>query len=341
MTDPRASLSAIPAAPAPARPQLLVVVDTEEEFDWSRPLARENVGTRSVRAQAAAHALYDRHGVVPTYVVGYPVAADPEAAAFFAALRDAGKAEIGAHLHSWVTPPHDEAVDIRNSYQCNLPPVLERAKIARLTDRLTAAFGARPTVFKAGRNGFGPGTARALAGLGYGVDCSLLPYTDLSADGGPDFRGLPDQPFWLDAPGGLLEVPMTIGFIGALASAGPRVQRLFDHRGARAVRLPGLLARGGLVARSRLTPESVSAKEQCRLLEALAERGRRVFSLVYHSPSLAPGHTPYVRSEEDLAAFLGRLDAVLDFFVRRLGGEFTTLTRLRGRYDESAGRRAA
>ena len=55
-------------------PELLIVVDTEEEFDWTRPFSRDAVATRSIPAQARAHAIYDRLGIVPTYVVDYPVA---------------------------------------------------------------------------------------------------------------------------------------------------------------------------------------------------------------------------------------------------------------------------
>ena len=322
-------------------PELLIVVDTEEEFDWSADFSRAATATRSIPAQARAHEIYDRLGIVPTYVVDYPVACDAEAAQFLRALKDRGQAEIGAHLHPWVTPPHLEAVNRRNSYQCNLPPELERAKIEALTAAIEAAFGERPTIFKAGRHGFGPSTARALAELGYRVDCSQLPHTDLSADGGPDFRGVPGEPYWLDAARGLLEVPLTIGFFGAAAAAGPRLGRLFDSPAAARLRLPGLLARSGLVARSRLTPEGVPAGEQCRLIEALARRGQRIFSLVYHSPSLAPGHTPYVRDEAELAAFLATLEEVLLFFRDRLGGRFTTLSAVRSGFETQGAQRGA
>jgi len=191
-----------------------------------------------------------------------------------------------------------------------------------------AAFDERPTVFKAGRYGFGPHTARVLTELGYRVDCSRLPHTDLTADDGPNFRGTPTDPYWLDHPGGLLEVPLSIGFFGAAAAIGPRLDWLFDSPAAARLRLPGMLARSGLVARSRLTPEGVPEAEQCRLIEAMVARGHRTFSLTYHSPSLEPGHTPYVRDQADLDAFLASLQTVLAFFRDRIGGRFTTLGRL-------------
>jgi hypothetical protein len=308
--------------------QLAVVVDTEEEFDWTRPFSRGSTATRSIPAQARAHEIYDRTGVVPTYVVDYPVATDPAATEFLGRLRREGRAEIGAHLHPWVTPPHEEAVTTFNSYHCNLPPALERAKIEWLTVTIEGAFGNRPKVFKAGRYGFGPNTRRAIAQLGYEVDCSYVPHVSFAGDGGPSFLGTPDQPFWLDRESGLLEVPLTSGFCGRLASAGPAVAPLFDSALAERLRLPGILARLGL-ERSRLTPEGVSAAEQCRLLAAMARGGRRFFTLTYHSPSLQPGHTPYVRDEAELKRFLATIGEVLRYVRDELGGQFTTLTRHR------------
>jgi hypothetical protein len=311
--------------------ELLIVVDTEEEFDWTRPFSRASTATSSIPAQARAHEIYDRFGIVPTYVVDYPVATDPSAAYFLRALKEAGKAEIGAHLHPWVTPPHVEEVTTRNSYHCNLPAGLERAKLVTLTDAIAAAFGERPTIFKAGRYGYGPNTGRVLADLGYQVDCSMVPHTDFSGDGGPDFRGVPDRPHWLD--NGLLEVPLSVGFLGAAPALGEKVAWLFDHRAAGRLHVPGMLARSGLVARSRLSPEGVPADEQCGLIEAMAARGHRLFSLCYHSPSLAPGHTPYVRDEADLARFLAAIDQVLTFFRDEMDGRFTTLSRVRRDFD--------
>ena len=311
--------------------ELLVVIDTEEEFDWSRPFSRANVSTRSIPAQAKAQTIFDRLGIVPTYVIDYPVATDPAAAAFFRELREEGRAEIGAHLHPWVNPPHREEVNLQNSYHCNLPPALERAKIEALTEAVEQGVGARPTVFKAGRYGFGANAARTLRALGYKVDCSLLPYSDLRGDGGPDFRRAPDQPFWLDAPGGLLEVPVTAGFFGAAPALGRALPAIFDHKLAASMRLPGLLSRTGIVTRSRLTPEGVSADEQCRLAKSLVRQGKKVLSLVYHSPSLEPGHTPYVRSAHDLARFLETLERVLLFCRDELGCAFTGMSELHAR----------
>ena len=310
-------------------PQLAIVVDTEEEFNWGQPFDRNARATTSIPAQALAHRVYDEFGVVPTYVVDYPVATDPVAVEYLGTLRSSGKAEIGAHLHPWVCPPDDEEVTTRHSYQCNLPPALERAKMVMLTEAIARSFGHRPRVYKAGRYGFGPNTQQVLIELGYEIDTSYVPHVSFAADGGPCYYNTPDQPFWLNEAAQLLEVPLTSGFIGGLSPIGRRIAPFFDDAKARRMHFPGMLAKSGLLARSRLTPEGVSATEQCRLLRTMAAHGREVFVLTYHSPSLGVGHTPYVQTQTDLADFVTRIEAVLRFFRDELGGQFTTLTALR------------
>jgi hypothetical protein len=79
-----------------------------------------------------------------------------------------------------------------------------------------------------------------------------------------------------------------------------------------------------LVERIILTPEGISFEEQRRLTRALLRQGHRVFSFAYHSPSLAPGNTPYVRTEADLGAFLKRIEQYLNFFFEEVGGRAAT-----------------
>ena len=42
--------------------------------------------------------------------------------------------------------------------------------------------------------------------------------------------------------------------------------------------------------------------------------------MTYHSPSLEPGNTPYVRTAEELATFLRWLDEFYAFFTHEIGG---------------------
>ena len=321
-----------PARLPPGHPPVLaVVVDTEEEFDWSRPFSRGATATATIGAQRLAHArVFERLSIVPTYVVDWPVATTASAIAPLKALMDEGRCEIGTHLHPWVSPPHVEDVNTHNSYTGNLPAQLEFDKLERLTLAIEENFGRRPTMFKAGRYGLGPHTAAALVRLGYQIDASIVPHTSFRADSGPDFTGFDNQPFWFGpraAP--LLELPVTAAFCGWLAGLGPRLHSALSAPMARALRLGGIAARSRALERIRLTPEGCDAAEMIRLARSLVRAGQQVFTLTYHSPSLAPGHTPYVRSAAELERFLGDLVTVCNFFRDELGSVFMSCSTIR------------
>jgi hypothetical protein len=65
------------------------------------------------------------------------------------------------------------------------------------------------------------------------------------------------------------------------------------------------------------------------ITRALMRDGLRVFSLTFHSPSVEPGHTPYVRTEADLAVFLSCIERYFEFFFGELGGSASTPERFR------------
>ena len=90
-----------------------------------------------------------------------------------------------------------------------------------------------------------------------------------------------------------------------------------------------LASRSRLLERLRLTPEGYTLAEMMRLTRALLRRGQRTFVLSFHSPSIEPGHTPYVRDAADLEAFLDRLRRYLIRFRDQLHGRFVTPHELR------------
>ncbi len=125
-------------------PVLLVVVDAEEEFDWSGPFTRDHHSVRSMAAQGPMHRIFEKYGIRPTYVVDYPVASQRDG---LEPLRDLLKDDaclIGTQLHPWVNPPFDEEISERNSFPGNLPPDLERAKLAVLTRAIEDGLGTDP-----------------------------------------------------------------------------------------------------------------------------------------------------------------------------------------------------
>jgi len=310
-------------------PQLLVIVDTEEEFDWHAPFDRTLTGVKSIRWQSLLREIYRGFGVRPTYVVDYPVASQPEGYEPLRELQDSGECLIGAHLQPWVNIPHEEELNAFNSYPGNLPAALERRKLEHLTESITRNFGKAPVVYKAGRYGLGPSTFTTLNELGYKVDLSPVPYHDMRETHGPDFSNIRPSPYWIGKTGELLTIPLSRDFYGPLAPFGPAMDRFLDRKVPRTMLMRGLLSRLRLLERSTLTPEGVSVEEYTRLVESMIRRGHRIFSLTYHSPSLEPGHTPYVRTRTDLGRFIKGIETFLDIFMNRFGGRPTDPLSLR------------
>ena len=313
--------------PAEHAPVLLVVVDTEEEFDWNAPFDRANTGVTHMQRIGEFQSLCDSLGVRPVYVIDQPIATQPEAYEPLRAIHTSGRCEIGAHLHPWVSPPFEEEVNARNSYPGNLPRALERAKLESLVAAIEKNVGVRPVSYKAGRYGFGPNTAATLAELGFRCDLSFCPAFDLSSDGGPDYSEFGCEPAWLDERSKLLSLPTTGAFVGWAASSG-------TYRFAqslRGLRLPGIASRLRAVERLHLSPEGYSEADNERLTLALFARGLRVFTLALHSPSLATGHTEYVRDEAQRQQFLASIRRYIEFFFSDLGGRNMTARELHER----------
>lgn len=299
-------------------PSLYIVVDTEAEFDWSKDFDRSLTNVSSMRQQISAQTIFDGYGLRPIYLVDYAVASQAEGYEPLREIFDRKGCAIGAHLHPWVNPPFEEAVSEYNSYGGNLPADLEERKLRTLIGTINRNFGISPLFFKAGRYGVGRHTMNTLARLGFAVDFSILPLADLRASGGPDFRFAEARPYRV-GNGEITSIPMTRGQLGLLAPLPPRLHGALRSPLAIRLHLPGILSRLHLANTVTLTPEGVSAEEQIRLIQSMAARGFRVFTLHYHSPSLA-SRTPYVRTEAELAGFLENLRSVCAFFFETLGG---------------------
>jgi hypothetical protein len=306
--------------PAEERPMVVVVVDSEAEFDWTAGAPRRAMGVTSVKAQLKVQSIFERYEVRPTYVLDYPVSSTPEAYEIIRELHQSGTCEIGAHLQPWDNPPFFERKTDENSYPGNLPFELEREKLVRLTRIIEENVGVRPRIYKAGRYGVGRATAQILAELGYEIDLSVVPGTNLTRQFGPDFSHCGAHPYWFGKAPALLEIPLCVGYTGLLAHTGRLAYGLTTNERLKALHVPGILARLGLIERITLTPEGISFEELCRLTFALLREGHRIFNFTYHSPSLAPGNTPYVRNQKDLRAFSQRIDRYLHFFIKELGG---------------------
>lgn len=293
--------------------RFILTVDAEEEFDWSQPLDRSTHTVLSITRIAKFQEFCEGQGVCPVYLVDYPIATSPAAGEILRPVIAAGKAEVGIQLHPWVNPPFDEEVTEHNSFAGNLPAELEREKFRRLKATIEKNFAASPAIYRAGRYGLGPNTAAILSESGIAIDTSVRARFDYSSGGGPNFRQHPLAPYWLDRSGGLIELPLTTVYWGLLRQLGPMLYPAMW----RVPRLRGALARIGLLERIPLTPEGVTIDEALRGIDIAIDEAVPVLVFSFHSPSLAPGFTPYVRSEDDLDAFYDWWRRIFVYLGRR------------------------
>jgi hypothetical protein len=293
--------------------RFMVTVDTEEEFDWSAPLDRERHSLVSIPALRTFQEFCESFEIVPVYLVDYPIAQSAAAVEALGEAVAAGRAEIGVQLHPWVSPPFLEEVNELNSYAGNLPVDLEREKFRILRDMIEERFGKAPLIYRAGRYGLGRHTADILAEGRLTIDTSVRARFDYSGTGGPNYRDHPLRPYWINRERHLLELPLTTVFWGPLRQLG----RLIYPYLWRTPSARGMLSRAGLLERIPLTPEGVTAEEAIRAIDVAIDEGLPILVFSFHSPSLAVGHTPYVRNEPELARLYDWWRAVFAHLAKR------------------------
>ena len=310
--DRPADVRAYAKLPDDFGPHYVIFVDTEEEFDWDEPLSRDNVSVTAMEGLPEAQRFFREAGALPAYMVDYPIVDNDRSAEIIAEMHARDGCEIGTQLHPWVNPPYEEVVTGRTSFTGNLPVELQQAKLENLTERITDRIGIRPTLYRAGRYGIGEHTARLLEEAGYRLDTSGRAMFDYSEEGGPDFSRFSLDPFWGGPGRTLLELPLTTTCIGPLRRFGTP---LFAW-GKSIPLWRSLLARTRLLQRVSITPEENPIDVALKAAEALIKDGQPIIGLSYHSPTVVPGHTPYVRDAADLKIFYQWWDAMFELFAK-------------------------
>jgi peptidoglycan/xylan/chitin deacetylase (PgdA/CDA1 family) len=315
-----------------SRVSVLVTIDTEED-NWYP--AKDGVSVENIRGVPGLQALFDRHGIRPTYLTTYQVIVRPWAAEMLADIHRSNRGELGAHLHAWNTPPCPEAVTPETISLRTLPAEKQQAKLATLTETIRSATGIRPTSFRAGRWSIAPTTVRVLAEAGYLTDSSVLPYVSWrSVPDGPRFFRAPVGPYRINgdgdvetpvAGGAIVEVPPTVGFTRWPWPLWSRWDRLARAVGLHPLHLPGVLARLGVLDRISLSLEETPLDRLLRLTDVALANGHAILNLFMHSVSLLPGWSPFVPTAAARDALLERIDGYFAALRRRCSIEPVTL----------------
>lgn len=304
--------------------QLVVTIDAEED-QWG-PSPYNGSTVTNIGKIPELQRVFEEYRVVPTYLLTYPVAADPKTSAIFRELQAAGQCEIGMHCHPWNTPPYEESINRYNSMLCNLPASLQLKKVQRLYEMVSTQIGTAPLAFRSGRWGFGCETARILARLGCLIDTSITPYTSWTDSYGPDFSRYTPRAFTFSGDdissdashGNLVEIPVTIGYVGGNSSQCHRLSEKLKQPPFRQLRVAGMLARLGLLRSVWLSPERETSARLVKLLKQLIREGCTTVNLFFHSSALQVGCTPFVRTQQQKEHLLVTLRAVLTF-CRQVG----------------------
>ncbi len=300
-----------------------LTLDTEADNQWDhgRPISTENI-----RYLPAFQTLCETYDVIPTYLITSEIASDAQAVELLAPLADAKRAEVGAHLHPWTTPPyaHQKGLtfnDEVHAFPSELPEYLLRAKLTNITDQIEKSIGRRPTSFRAGRFGFDQRCAAILSELGYLVDSSVTPLVSwrntagYSKTGGPDFAGMPVDPFMIQVRGQkpLLEIPVTIVMTDGLLREFPRWLPAYQWLQKRlSGRRLGLRFMPPQPLWLRPVP-SITSRDLCRVWSAAQRLGLPVAVMTFHSSELMPGASPYWSNNKDVSQLLLMLEKFFDF----------------------------
>lgn len=310
--------------------KLVISIDVEEEGLFSGRYPRIPPGVTNVGELRRLEFIPREFGFPLTLLVTYPVARDEAACRVLAGLRHRHRAEIGAHLHPWNTPPFLDPPQPEPVPSQRLPRALLHEKLAHLVTQIQDSLEVAPTSFRMGRFDWGPQLMALLPEFNLRVDSSVVPLTP-KKNGAENFLA-PADPFFLPASGpatpALLEVPVT------MVPIWPGSPRMVDRLsrllpGPLGARLPGWFRYVGAAGIQPAWFPLPSMRLAAHLHRA---RGGQVLTMFFHSSELQPGASRHFPTEAAVTRLVGKIRAFLTWLVKTGPVEGVTLSDLRAIY---------
>ena len=321
--------------------KLIVTIDTEED-NWGEYSATGH-SLGNIEGLPALQSLFDEFGVKPTYLVTYPVATNEKTIEIVKRLAGPGNCEIGAHCHPWNTPPFGGDDNRYNSMLSNLSPGMQYQKIKTLRDAIAVNIGIRPRSFRAGRWGYNENVGKNLCKLGFKVDTSITPLCDWSDEHGPNFMDSSQLPFTMtfhsnngsDAgcKSRLIEIPASIGFLQHNQAWCKFAMQAVKAGFLKRTRIAGALNRLKLINLVWLSPEVSTGKEMIELAMTFKRIGYTFINMTFHSTSLLPGISPFVKDRNALDNFYNNIKVFIEF-ARSRGVESVVLSEAAGSLEK-------
>ncbi len=206
-------------------PFFCFTLDTEPDDLWAD---RPTLSFDHFERLYEFHTELSARGARPTYLTTSEVAEHRPAARVLERILESGRAEVGAHFHTWTRPWPFAVPDLGSPpvHACahRLGQEVEEQMLEHTCTAIERELGVRPVSYRGGRWSLGGSSVRSLRNCGIRVDTTVTPgisWVDPShpLKSGPDFRGFPRIPHYysddsLDPldDGEVLELPVGASF---------------------------------------------------------------------------------------------------------------------------------
>ena len=305
---------------------LFVTIDTEED-DWGN-YQNYDTTTENLRGIEKLQKIFHKYNVIPTYLINYAVLKDEYHTKYLKEQYEAELCDIGTHCHPWNTPPHTDMRNDADTFMCNMDEDVILKKMKTIHNEIENKMQLSPVAFRAGRWGFGRNVLNVLKKLEYKIDTSITPYVDWEQYSGPIFNLKSNRPFTLrnslkdsldvdyryeDKEKYLVEIPPTIGYLKSDFKGAEEILEKMKGKVIKKLKIRGILDKTGLVSKRWLSPELSSVKDMKKLTKNVINKGNGFVNMSFHSTSLKPGFSPFVRNSVEENSFFKKIERYIEF----------------------------
>lgn len=97
----------------------------------------------------------------------------------------------------------------------------------------------------------------------------------------------------------MLEVPVTIGFLQRNFTLCNSILQLTVQRPVSYLRIPGIFHKLNLINKVWLCPEGYGSRSMIGLAKSMMRNNFGIINMMFHSPALIHGLTPFVKTKDE------------------------------------------
>lgn len=294
----------------------IITVDTESDNQWD--ICSEQF-TENAKYIPRFQELCEKYNFKPVYLLDYPMANDKFLVSYLSGKKD--KCEIGAHPHSWSTPPltSSDILSTRRPYLYECSEDVIKEKVKNLTRAITINYGVKPISHRAGRWAMDERYFKVISEWGYKVDCSVTPGINWEKQlgykrKGSNYKNESCKIYKRKDENDILEVPVTIERIKI-----KKYEKNFNLKDKFKCFVYRYMGKN-----IWLRPSISDLDEMKLLINYELEKGSKYLEFMIHSSELMPGGSPYYSNKEQIEALYKTLDQLFDY-IASMGYEGITL----------------